>query len=230
MKILICIFTHGDERIGDFVENISFPDEVRVMIMNQRAMKENTRYVESDLNRSFNGKNNTLEEKLAQGLIPHIQQFDVVIDVHSTITGGTDAVITVEDTPEIREIASYMGASNYVFMPLMKTSVINQAKVGLALELGNDKDEERYLHALKNVVSFLLTGQGKKTVMRRYECTGSVAKVEGYDTPYGNYETITSMVAEGKNMTLETKEPFITFLWSNVQYKDIYGFSLKEIK
>lgn len=217
MKILVIYNTHGDEvRMS---KRISFD----TLIGNPEAYSKNVRYIESDLNRSFNGKSETLEEKRAQYLIPIIQSYDLVLDIHSTVTGIVDACIVVGDTKVEQEYARYIGAKNYIIMPEMKHSLIAHAKNGIAIELGKNDDIDLYEEALDRV-----SKKEKGRAPNKYICIGGEEKPEGYTTHLKNYENVSKgqIIASKPHHVRVASESFTTFLWGNDQYEDIFGWKL----
>lgn len=227
MKILITINTHGDE-----INGFTIPEGVDSLIANPRAKEEGKRYIESDLNRSFNGKSDTFEEKMAQELIPILQNYDFVIDIHSTITGNTDAVISTHNTAKEQEAAHYAHAGNYIYIPTLQNSLIHHAINGLALELGLKTEKERYQKAINNLVSFLQGKKSQKTTnQKRWKCLGTEEKPEGYTTHLKNYENVSKgqIIASKPHHVRVASENFTTFLWGSTQYEDIFGFKLVKL-
>lgn len=217
MKILVIYNTHGDEI------RMSTRIPFDTIIGNPEASSKNVRYIESDLNRSFNGKTETLEEKRAQYLIPIIQSYDLVLDIHSTVTGVVDACIVVGDTKVEREYARYIGAKNYIVMPEMKHSLIAHAKNGIAIELGTNDDVSLYEEALRRIEK-----KEKGRAPNKYMCVGSEVKPEGYTTHLKNYENVSKgqIIASKPHHVRVASENFTTFLWGNDQYEDIFGWKL----
>jgi len=216
--ILAIYNTHGDE------VRPNIPDSFDILIGNPKAYEKRVRYIESDLNRSFNGKSETYEEKRAQEIIPILQSYDTVIDIHSTITGVTDACIVVNDTEITREISSYTGAKNYIVMPEMKHSLIAHCNNGIALELGGN-NPKLYETALNNILKKNRHG------MTRYICIGEEEKPEGYTTHLKNYENVSKgqIIASKPHSVLVASERYTTFLWGSTQYEKIFGFKLKKL-
>lgn len=89
-KILFIVCTHGDELAG-YNLFLKYPYgrtknvEWKVVVGNPEAVMLNSRYYESDLNRSCNVKNpKTYEEKRGVLLKEIMKEYDVVYDVHTT--------------------------------------------------------------------------------------------------------------------------------------------------
>jgi succinylglutamate desuccinylase len=89
-KILFIVCTHGDELAGYNIF-LKYPYgrtnhvEWKVVVGNPEAVMLNSRYVESDLNRSCNVKNpKTYEEKRGVLLKKIMEDYDLVYDIHTT--------------------------------------------------------------------------------------------------------------------------------------------------
>lgn len=93
-KILVIGGMHGNERLG--VELVSMLKarkirDVDAVIANPRAVKQNVRYIEADLNRSFGpGHRPTLETTRAKELYRLTKKYDLILDFHNTMTAGND--------------------------------------------------------------------------------------------------------------------------------------------
>jgi hypothetical protein len=216
MNILAVTNTHGDE------VNPKIPYGMGHIIGNYEAKKLGKRFIESDLNRSFNGKSDTYEEKRAQDILKVIKDYDIVIDVHSTITGDVDACIVVNDSLRLRRVASFLGAKNYIIMPQMKHALISHCN-GIALELGGPNETERYERAIQNVID---TKDPKELTV--WQCVGEENKPEGYRTNLGNYSKVKKgqIIATKENGAIVADKDFTTFLWGNDQYDHSFGFQL----
>ena len=78
--VLICCL-HGNEGYG--LEVCKRQSLFPFILANKRALKENKRYIDSDLNRVFPGnKQGNHEERLAVEILDQIKSFDYVIDLH----------------------------------------------------------------------------------------------------------------------------------------------------
>lgn len=89
-KILFVACTHGDELAG-FNLFVKYPYgktndvEWKTIIGNPDAAFLNTRFLETDLNRSFDADTaNSFEEKRAEKLKKILSEYDVVYDMHTT--------------------------------------------------------------------------------------------------------------------------------------------------
>jgi len=120
--ILFVGCTHGDEQVGRYVfdtyscgRNEYY--QWKTIIGNPEAMMLNTRFIETDLNRSFPGNpTGTYEERRAHQLIPHLNQADMVIDIHQSYSTTPDFMIVNDWTPDIEEIDHYTHFENIIVL------------------------------------------------------------------------------------------------------------------
>lgn len=88
--LIITSGIHGNEYSSDVLVNELLkikPQKGRIKFINkinQEAYKSNKRFMESDLNRSFPGKEDgTYEERLAKKTLEKVKNADYVLDIHS---------------------------------------------------------------------------------------------------------------------------------------------------
>jgi hypothetical protein len=151
-KILIVGSTHGHERIGlEVIKELKSlnidTNYVDFEIGNIEASKKDVRFIESDLNRVFPGKENgTYEERRAFDLSKKIFQTDVVIDIHSTNTsdlGSNSTVIVTKYDEATRDIIAAINPPKVLYMKYKSdNALISQAKVGIAFEYGEDNSKK----------------------------------------------------------------------------------------
>lgn len=124
-KILFVVCTHGDELAGhklfqDYPYGETDKVSWKVIIGNPEAVALNTRYIETDLNRSFNVQiPKTYEEKRAQLLKTYFQKFDEIYDIHTTQSihpsSWDDCIFVNTTTPEILRACSYLSARHIIW-------------------------------------------------------------------------------------------------------------------
>lgn len=111
MKLLIIGATHGDELLGvKLYEHLLLTrsillEYVDFVIGNPRAYTAKKRYIDTDLNRSYQKKGNLYEEERAQEIKNYIDstQPDLVIDMHTTTCEQPSCIITAGTDGEIRQ-------------------------------------------------------------------------------------------------------------------------------
>lgn len=147
-KILLLGSQHGNEVLGDElykymqVHHTELLPYITFRIGNPRAHDANVRYLESDMNRSYNIPEDTYEARLASELHEYInkQVFDLVLDLHTTVCIQPPCII-------IRDIA----ASNIDFLraiaidkivllqdPIVETTLAGVCPQAVAIEVSNN--------------------------------------------------------------------------------------------
>ena len=104
MRILIVGSQHGDEYSGERLyrhiesNHPELLEYVNFMIANPKARKLRTRYIESDLNRSYSLSEDTYECRRAAKILEHIdtENYDLVLDMHTTTVDQPPCVIVSE--------------------------------------------------------------------------------------------------------------------------------------
>ncbi len=121
-KVLVIGGTHGNERTGvDLVLDLQRKpiDFIKPIIANPKAVKNNTRYVETDLNRSVGSKLAvSYEEVLATSLASKIKPAELVIEFHNTTAkNNTCAIVTTKPTKLHFLLADHLGLNKVLIMP-----------------------------------------------------------------------------------------------------------------
>ena len=118
-NILVIGGMHGNEKLGiELVKLLkSRPIEgVSAVIANPVAVKNEVRFMETDLNRSFGAKNYTsLEEKRALEIEKMTKSYDLVLDFHNTQTSNNNCTFVGEDcNKDLYQVVSYLGLSECI--------------------------------------------------------------------------------------------------------------------
>ena len=98
--IVILAGVHGDETCGVRAFDFLIPrikidaGKVFFIYANLKAIKQNKRFVEKNLNRCFFKEQlqeikNSLEGKTAREIMPYLDQADVMLDIHASFTDGS---------------------------------------------------------------------------------------------------------------------------------------------
>lgn len=148
-RILVLGGTHGDERLG--VQLVSLLKKnpipgIDAMIANPRAVAANIRYTESDLNRSFgNLFPGTYETKRAKRLITISKRYDVVLDLHNTMTPNNDSsFVGLLCNQQLFGIATALGLNNCIEATY---DCINKAcgnALSIEISIGGRRDDPLY--------------------------------------------------------------------------------------
>lgn len=225
MKILLNILTHGDESLGFFVarqlNDLIQEGILDVNIANPQAAIFGVRFIESDLNRVFPGKENgTYEERLAFDLAKKIKEYDVVIDIHSTTSDVQDVLIVTKLDEATREAVEATARRVLLMSVGNKNALISDATIGIAFEYGGENDPDVAIRTALGVRALVdhCMGKGKKSKQ-------SPEYFEVYDTiPLDCKETM-------KNFELTTinGEEFYPLFIGEKSYQTFRGFKARSI-
>lgn len=246
-KILLNILTHGDELIGTKVSDaicVLYPSIVGngldIQIANEQAFRLKKRFVEKDLNRVFPGNpNGSYEERRAYELTSILDKYELVIDVHSTESGSEDMVIVTKFDGPTKKVL-YMLSPKYVLYMNMQPdcSLISSARVGIAFEMGSDKNELTITKTIKGIECLLshvgLIGPkesfGHST--KYFEVFDQVYKPAGavLESNIKNFNIIHNgqvfaRLANGD--TISAEFDFYPVIFGNTNYETIFGFAAR---
>ena len=103
-KFLIIVATHGDESFSlPILEKlkIQFPNKIDYIIGNSRALKQDKRFIDIDLNRVAPGNNDSrlYEEKRAFEIMRTAEDYLFTLDIHGTFSQSGIFVIVTNPTP-----------------------------------------------------------------------------------------------------------------------------------
>lgn len=133
---------HGDESSGinvaRYLKDHCLPG-IDSVLCNKRAIKKNTRYCETDLNRSFSAQVPvSCEEVLAQRLKRVVSKYKYVIDIHNTKARNTTCAIVVNKPTKWQlQMCRHFGFDKLVIMP-PSGSLISQCENGISLEIAEN--------------------------------------------------------------------------------------------
>jgi len=178
-SVLIVTCIHGDEQIlkNKHLKEIG----VETLIANHEALKENKRFIDVDLNRSFGvdvKKPLKYEEVLAKKILLEIKNYDLVIDIHSTKSDIKELVIVSNLNKKTMEVLKFVPIKNVVLMKadMCKGSLIKHCKIGISLEY-NKKTKPDYVIA-----------QIKKIIGQKKEYQHQFFKVKGEYSVKNNFK------------------------------------------
>lgn len=175
-NLLVVAGVHGDEvhalKVAQAYRNFN-PDN-QILIASPQAIKKRQRYVETDLNRSFECLYPvSYEEKLAVKLVKKISHFDFILDFHNTKAKGTTCAI-VTQKPNNWQIAltSHFGLKRLVIMPKNGSLIGCFPEKSLSIEIANsDTDFFNTSFLLKKLTRlFLSRFAGQRLELYEY-CT-----------------------------------------------------------
>lgn len=235
--------THGDEEIGVRVirklSDISLKrGTLLTNIANERARQQKRRFIDTDLNRSFPGKiDGGHEEQLAYYMLPVIKSTDYFIDIHSTRTDTSDALIIESINDEMRNAINSIHPKRVLVMENSdKNTAISHAQVGIGFEYGSDSSKEaientalgirRLLQALEMIeVSERIISDP----IELYTDIRPIERPEGFFShdSVQNFNVIQKgdVYARKGEVDLKAERDMFPILFGkNNDYKDIFGF------
>jgi succinylglutamate desuccinylase len=144
-KILILGSQHGNELLGEALH--AYVQKQRPELLpyitylpgNIRARQLSVRYIESDLNRSYNGRRTTYEERRAGRILAHIKRhaFDLVLDMHTTTCEQPPCLIVASPSGAITPFLRACSIDKVVHMKhdIVKTSLIGVCPEAVSIEV-----------------------------------------------------------------------------------------------
>jgi len=157
-KILLLGSQHGNELLGEVLfthittKRPELLPYVTYIVGNLKAKKTGTRYIESDLNRSYTGKRTTYEERRAERIRRYIKQgsFSLVLDLHTTTCEQPPCFIVASLNDQIVPFLRASSISKVVHMdhPIVETSLIGVCSQALSIEVNKDTLDEALMEQL----------------------------------------------------------------------------------
>ena len=138
-KILITGGVHGDEPTGIEVAAYFSREKgpIRGILCNPKAVSAEKRFLETDLNRSFDvSEPVSLEEHLAKCLRGITKKYDLVLDIHNTKAMNTlCAITTCKPNATHLYLAKHFGFKKIVIMPPSGSLIATVPKRAISLEI-----------------------------------------------------------------------------------------------
>ncbi len=246
IHIIGCV--HGDEPIG--LRVIRKLEKVRILrgkliliVANPNAVKKNKRYIESDLNRSFNDKAHTYEEKLAKKLSLEIKSSDLVLDIHATNSNFKELAIITNLSQGVLTNVRYMKSKRIMYAPRRifgGNELISQVKKGIALEYGPNKSGRNYTAALRDIKNILRANKllggkplafPKKDLFTLFEAY----KVPEPFTPASSLKDFSyvrkgATIGKFRNKSLKARYSFYPFFLGKGRYRNTLALVAKSRK
>lgn len=150
-KILLVGSQHGNELLGDrLIRRIKrhhpdLLDKVDFCLANPKAQRAKTRFVESDMNRSFARGLHTYEARRAAKLLAHITEgnYSLVLDLHTT-TDKMEPCFIVTKT-QSSSVNNFLKVSHINKVVVMEHEIIATSLIGNA---GNTISIEAPVHMM----------------------------------------------------------------------------------
>lgn len=187
-KILLLGSQHGNELLGDALLGYitAHRKELLPAIVyktgNLRAKRAGVRFIESDLNRSYNGRRTTYEERRAGRLLRYItsSEFDLVLDLHTTTCEQPPCLIVPDVTTEL---ASYVRASSIAKIVLMKHDIVKTSLIGVcpravSIEINKHQLNDEQMEALCDDLERYINSQAHGEPKELYDISEPLKKAE----------------------------------------------------
>ncbi len=244
-KILFVVCTHGDELAGhklfqDYPYGQTDKVEWEVFVGNPEAVSFNTRFIETDLNRSFDARNPTsYEEKRAELIKLRLQQYDEVYDIHTTRSihpsSWDDCIFINHSKPEILEACRYINAPHIIWnsdQEYAKRYLTYHHPFALTLEYQKTydvySDYERILADFENIIHQEMRLKKQKII---YEASRGVTQQERgiHGLEFEDFRYLTRL--EKKQLELPANEDYVpVFVNQTETDADFYCFLTRKIK
>jgi succinylglutamate desuccinylase len=225
LAIVCCL--HGNERYGLSVcESQSlFP----FVLANERALKENKRFIDADLNRIFPGKpNGNYEEKRAIELSEQLKSFNYVLDLHSSSNECPLFGIITKPNKDKIEFAKKLGLNRLVIMPTTFASgktLIDFVNCGISLEVGPHERKENINEVLELLNNFS-EGKNYKENIEIFEVF-SIIKKQSENILIKNFIDVKKGQEIAKNQFVEFD--FIPVLVGEEAYGEVLCLAARKI-
>ena len=231
---------HGDEPCGKKAiekflnEEHDLKKPVKFIIANEKALEEDKRFIEADLNRSFPGdrESDMYEERLAAELLEELEDL-TVLDIHSTRSYPKPFATMKSFRETDRELVESTGVNKAVLFE-DGSGTLTEFVNGIIVESGFQKSDQAIENAYSIIKNFL-AAHGvidddyvlSEPEYYRYEET-----VEGdYEFLAENFERVREgeVYATNGEKKLEAERDFYPVLMSTEGYKGMLGFKAEKI-
>jgi len=231
---------HGDEPCGKraierfLSEEHEVKKPVKLIIVNEKALEEDKRYLEADLNRSMPGDEDSdlYEERLAAKLFEEIKGLKV-LDIHST-RSYPEPFATIKDLEDsTKNMVESTGVEKAVVFEEGSGSTTEHVE-GVIIESGYQGSDEAAENAYKVMKNFL-AAQGA------IEDEYTVSEPDYYrykDTVEGDYTFLAEnfrkvekgqVYARNQEIELKAEKDFYPVLMSTDGYEGMLGFKAEKI-
>jgi len=176
-KILIISATHGNEKIG--VEVVKMLRQKKLnryfdfLIANPKALRENKRFLDADLNRSYPGRKNSpiYEKKLAYENFQKAKKYKYIIDIHEASEGINNFIIVPRRTVSKKFPLGFINMKLVLLWPEPKGPLGGFLENAVELEFGmKNKQRKKVVAKAEQIITNFINNiccQNKITYKRR---------------------------------------------------------------
>lgn len=232
---------HGDEPAGRnaiekvLSEDLEFRKAVKFIVANEKALEQEVRFTECDLNRSFPGdaESDCYEERLAAEIMEEIGDTRV-LDLHTTHSYPQPFATFSNLNDTTRDLLRSTGVKNAVYFP-NHSGTLNGQLDAVVVETGYQKTQQAEANAV-GVIKNFLAAQG---VIDGKSQTSEPDVFKYYGTVDGDWEFTAEnfkkvrageSFAENDGEKLVAKEDFYPVLMSTNGYRGQLGFKAEKIE
>lgn len=240
-KYVIVGSVHGDEPCGKqaierFIESeYKLNEPVKFIVANEKALEQNERFLDIDLNRSFSGdpESDSHEERLAAEIMKEIKG-KKVIDIHTTRSYPEPFATFTELNEVTKRLLESSGVENAVLFP-EESGTLHEQTDGIVVETGYQGTQKAVENAYNLIVNFLASEGVIDADFKRSDPD----VFEYYETVEGDWEFVAEnfqkvrkgdIFGKRKQETLEAEEDFYPVLMSTEGYEGKLGFKAKKIE
>lgn len=187
-KILLLGSQHGNELLGDELyryiqaQHKDLLPYVVFKIGNPDAHRANIRYLESDMNRSYNIPDDTHEARLATELLEYIEKecFDLVLDLHTTVCVQPPCIIIRDITPHNIDFLRATSIEKIVLLqdPMVETTLAGVCPQAVAIEISNNDITPELLESLAKAIKTYATNEVEPIEKSVYSVESLLLKAE----------------------------------------------------
>lgn len=161
MKVLVIGGMHGNELLGIKLVALLQQSPIKnvdVVIGNPRAVEQNVRFIDTDLNRSFGmptEANGSYENSLAAKLTTLAKDYDYVFDFHNTQTPNNNcSFVGSESTDGVYNAARALGLTRCIQATYSCINMATPNTLSIEVSIGDQLDDPAYwyeqIHAFMN--------------------------------------------------------------------------------
>lgn len=232
-EIAVVACMHGDEISGKkalqrFLESdIELERPVKFVIANEKAIEEEKRFIDTDLNRCFPGdpESDSHEEKLASRLMEELESLPT-LTLHSM--KEFEELFCLVNSVD-KNLIKAPGVGKAVDVEPLDKDSIEKYLEAVSVETGTLGSKEATENALKVLINFLVNFDAidRKTSEERPELFEMYEVVEGdYEFLAENFEKVYEgeKFAQNEEKELRAEKAFYPILMSTDGYNEILGF------
>jgi|ERR1700741_803954 len=157
-RILLLGSQHGNELLGEqlygYIQRhcVTLLPHITYKVANPQAHRQNKRYIETDMNRSYVASPVSYEERRAAKIMQYLQakDFDLVLDLHSTACDQPPSILIRSVNLRNRDFLRASHIEHVVMMQheIVKSSLIGNVEYAISMEVSNQQITDELLNKL----------------------------------------------------------------------------------